>query len=69
MTCPVDILMIFRQGRAGRAVAGLPPPCLAVLVSSGLIISADSRNLRQLTLRFGDVPGAVIEIREAARDD
>jgi len=67
MICPVEVLMIVREGRAGRVIADLPQACLSVLASSGLIASADSRNLRQWTVRFGDVPGVAIEIREAPR--
>ena len=64
MVGPVEILMVFRDGGASREIGDLPMACLGILASTGLIMGADSRNLRKLTLCFGDVPGAAIEIRE-----
>jgi len=66
MLCPVEVLMVFREGRVS-VIADLPAACLCVLAESGLITSLDSRNVRQWSVRFGDVRGVEIEIREAPR--
>ena len=63
MNGQVEILMVFRE-RAGRGdIANAASVCLALLAAKGVIESDDSQVVRRLTLQWGDVPGAMIEIR------
>jgi hypothetical protein len=63
MNGPVEILMVF-QDRAGRRhIANAANVCLEFLAAKGIIETEDARVVRRLTLQWGDVPGAMIEIR------
>ncbi len=62
---PVEVSLMFRGGRQGRAIWDLPNACLQLLIGTRLIASADSRVLRRLTLCWGAVGGVRIEIHPA----
>ena len=63
MNGQVEILMIFQERAGRRDIANAAKACLGLLAAKGVIETEDSRIVRRLTLQWGDVPGAIIEIR------
>ena len=63
MNGPVEILMVFQERAGRRDIAYAANLCLEFLAAKGVIETEDSRVVRRLTLQWGDVPGAMIEIR------
>jgi hypothetical protein len=63
MNGPVEIFMVFQERAGRRDIAIAANVCLEFLAAKGVIETEDSRVVRRLTLQWGDVPGAMIEIR------
>lgn len=62
----VEISILFKDGPGRRDIGHLAKVCVAILVEKGIIEDDNSKILRKLTLGWGDVSGAAIEIRPVA---
>src|SRR6266567_9068578 len=67
MNGQVEIFMVFEERAGRRDIANAASVCLDLLAAKGVIETDDSRVVRRLTLQWGDVPGAMIEIRSCDR--